>query len=58
VKLFKLAWDLVGSEFAGRHVQYERFYSGAPQVVKAHAHRHYPFAAAEAVVGDFLAGYP
>lgn len=58
VKLFKLAWDLIGSEFAGRHVQYERFYSGAPQVVKMHAHRHYPFADAEAVVGDFLAGYP
>lgn len=58
VKLFKLAWDLVGSEFAGRHVQYERFYSGAPAVVKMHAHRHYPFAEAEALAQDFLAAYP
>ena len=29
VKLFKLAWDSVGSEFASRHAQYEMFYSGA-----------------------------
>lgn len=58
VKLFKLAWDLVGSEFAGRHVQYERFYSGAPQVVKMHAHRHYPYAEAEQLAADFLASYP
>lgn len=57
VKLFKLAWDLVGSEFAGRHVQYERFYSGSAPVVKAHAHRFYPFAEAESVVDEFLATY-
>ncbi|WP_101523373.1 4-hydroxyphenylacetate 3-hydroxylase family protein [Nocardioides houyundeii] len=57
VKLFKLAWDLVGSEFAGRHVQYERFYSGAAPVVKMYAHRHYPFAEAEALVEEFLGSY-
>ncbi|MEU8523889.1 4-hydroxyphenylacetate 3-hydroxylase N-terminal domain-containing protein [Streptomyces sp. NBC_01216] len=32
VKLLKLAWDALGSEFAGRHEQYERFYQGAPHV--------------------------
>ncbi|MGW6458024.1 4-hydroxyphenylacetate 3-hydroxylase family protein [Streptomyces sp. NPDC055078] len=32
VKLLKLAWDAVGSEFASRHEQYERFYHGAPHV--------------------------
>lgn len=57
VKLFKLAWDLVGTEFAGRHVQYERFYSGSAAVVRAQAHRFYPFADAEALVDDFLATY-
>ncbi|MCD4533542.1 hypothetical protein LRP67_05560 [Nocardioides sp. cx-169] len=57
VKLFKLAWDLVGSEFAGRHVQYERFYSGNAAVVRAQAHRFYPFAETEALVGDFLGTY-
>jgi len=34
IKLFKLAWDIIGSEFAGRHQQYEMFYAGAPFVVK------------------------
>lgn len=57
VQLFKLAWDVVGSEFAGRHVQYERFYSGAVGVVRAQAHRFYPFAEVEELVGDFLASY-
>ena len=28
VKLMKLAWDAVGSEFGARHLQYEMFYSG------------------------------
>ncbi|MFI8960731.1 4-hydroxyphenylacetate 3-hydroxylase family protein [Streptomyces sp. NPDC053493] len=32
IKLLKLAWDALGSEFAGRHEQYERFYQGAPHV--------------------------
>jgi 4-hydroxyphenylacetate 3-monooxygenase len=25
LNLYKLAWDLVGSEFAGRHMLYEKF---------------------------------
>lgn len=57
VKLFKLAWELVGTEFAGRHVQYERFYSGSPPVVKAHAYRYYPWAKAEELAHDFLESY-
>ena len=28
MKLLRLAWDLLGSEFAGRHSQYEKFYAG------------------------------
>ena len=28
----RLAWDYLGSDFAGRHSQYERFYAG-PQFV-------------------------
>ncbi len=34
IKLFRLAWDIIGSEFAGRHQQYELFYAGAPFVVR------------------------
>ncbi len=29
-KFIKMAWDLLGSDFAGRHTQYERFYGGPP----------------------------
>ena len=31
-KLMRLAWDLVGTEFASRHTQYEMFYNGAQHV--------------------------
>lgn len=57
VKLLKLAWDAIGSEFAGRHVQYEMFYSGAPFVTKLHMARNYDFGAAQALVDKALAGY-
>ncbi|MEK8126722.1 4-hydroxyphenylacetate 3-hydroxylase N-terminal domain-containing protein [Paenibacillus filicis] len=30
VQLFKLAWDLVGSQLGSRHELYERFYAGDP----------------------------
>ena len=39
MKLFKLAWDMVGSEFAGRHLQYEKFYAGASFIIRNHAYR-------------------
>ncbi|GGR74660.1 4-hydroxyphenylacetate 3-monooxygenase [Nocardioides luteus] len=57
VKLFKLAWDAVGSEFAGRHQQYELFYSGAPFVVKGYAFRNFDYDAPVASVEEFLASY-
>ena len=47
VALLKLAWDLIGSEFAGRHQQYEKFYGGPAMTNKLHVYRHYDFAAAK-----------
>jgi 4-hydroxyphenylacetate 3-monooxygenase len=41
VKLLKLAWDAVGSEFASRHLQYEMFYAGAQFVTRGHSFRTY-----------------
>ncbi len=43
MKLFRLAWDLVGSEFAGRHQQYEKFYAGPPFVIRNHSFREAPW---------------
>lgn len=41
VKLLKLAWDTIGTEFASRHLQYEMFYNGATFVVRGNAYRTY-----------------
>ena len=57
VKLFKLAWDAVGSEFAGRHHQYELFYAGAPYVAKGYAYRNYGYDEAVSLVDAFLSSY-
>ena len=43
MKLYRLAWDLVGSEFAGRHTSYEKFYAGSYFVVRNHSHRETPW---------------
>lgn len=58
VKLFKLAWDAVGSEFGSRHTQYEMFYAGAPFVTKGHSLRTYDWPSAAAMVQRMLASYP
>jgi 4-hydroxyphenylacetate 3-monooxygenase len=57
VKLLKLAWDAVGSEFAGRHEQYEKFYAGAPFIVKNRFMWNYDFSTCEALVDKALSGY-
>jgi 4-hydroxyphenylacetate 3-monooxygenase len=58
VKLYKLAWDLVGTEFAGRHQQYELFYAGGrAQTTSIRAFRAFDFSAARAMVDRCLAGY-
>jgi len=58
VKLFKLAWDLVGSEFAGRHAQYELFYAGGrAQTTSTRVYRVFDFEAAKRRVDACLAGY-
>ena len=57
MKLFKLAWDVVGSEFAGRQQQYEKFYAGASFIIRNHSHREAPWALFDAVVDDLMAGY-
>ena len=55
VAILKMAWDLIGSEFAGRHEQYEKFYGGASFLVRQNMARSYDFAAASAMVDRALA---
>ncbi len=56
-KLFKLAWDLLGSDFGGRHLQYERFYMGPAFVVRGHVSRETEWGAFEGTVDDLLGRY-
>ncbi|MDE0942259.1 MAG: hypothetical protein OSB58_07450 [Alphaproteobacteria bacterium] len=57
MKLFRLAWDLVGSEFAGRHQQYEKFYAGASFIVRGHSFCEAPWGAFDKIVDDLMASY-
>jgi 4-hydroxyphenylacetate 3-monooxygenase len=55
VKLLKLVWDFVGTEFAGRQLQYEMFYSAAQPVVNRRMFKSYDWQAARAMVDRCLA---
>ena len=57
MKLYKLAWDLIGSEFAGRHLQYEKFYAGASFIVRNHSFREAPWDGFHAVVDELMRSY-
>jgi 4-hydroxyphenylacetate 3-monooxygenase len=57
VKLLKLLWDALGSEFGSRHLQYEMFYAGEPAAIQGREFRSFDWAAAEELVDRCLAGY-
>ena len=57
MKLFKLAWDVVGSEFAGRQQQYEKFYAGASFIIRNHSFREAPWEHFDGVVDNLMSGY-
>jgi 4-hydroxyphenylacetate 3-monooxygenase len=57
VKLLKLLWDALGSEFGSRHLQYEMFYAGEPGAIQGREFRSFNWAAVEALVDRCLASY-
>lgn len=57
MKLFKLSWDMVGSEFAGRQQQYEKFYAGASFIVRNHNYREADWDFFHGIVDDLMASY-
>ncbi len=57
VKLMKLAWDAVGSEFGSRHLQYEMFYSGAPFVTRGNSFRFFDWDSVKGPVDRFMSSY-
>jgi 4-hydroxyphenylacetate 3-monooxygenase len=57
MKLYKLAWDLLASEFGARHVQYENFYAGPPFLVRAHSMRLAPWDSFDGIVDAVMRSY-
>ena len=56
-KLFKAAWDAVGSDFAGRHMLYERFYIGPAFIARMHNYREADWEGMCGMVDKLLASY-
>jgi 4-hydroxyphenylacetate 3-monooxygenase len=57
IKLVKLIWDFVGTEFGGRQLQYEMFYSASQPVVNRRMFKSYDWTAAKAMVDRCLGEY-
>ena len=57
MKVLKLAWDLLGSEFAGRHAQYEKFYAGPGFVISGYSYNHLPWQEYEAGLDETMSRY-
>jgi 4-hydroxyphenylacetate 3-monooxygenase len=57
MKLLNLAWDLLGSDFAGRHMQYEKFYAGPAFVMNSYSYLTGPWAEWAGLVDDLLGSY-
>jgi 4-hydroxyphenylacetate 3-monooxygenase len=54
IKLMRLIWDFLGSEFGSRHAQYEKFYGGPSFAAKQNLYRNYDFKRAGALVDKAL----
>ena len=61
IKVMKLLWDAIGTEFGGRHELYERNYAGSWEDVRLQtfvgAQRNGELAAMEALVDQCMADY-
>jgi 4-hydroxyphenylacetate 3-monooxygenase len=54
IKLMRLIWDFLGSEFGSRHAQYEKFYGGPSFAAKQNLYRNFDFKRAGALVDRAL----
>ena len=57
MKLFRLAWDVLGSEFAGRHMSYEKFYAGPGHVMDLYSYFNCPWDKLKGRVAEAMSGY-
>jgi 4-hydroxyphenylacetate 3-monooxygenase len=54
IKLMRLLWDFLGSEFGSRHAQYEKFYGGPSFIAKQNLYRNFDFKRATGLVDKAL----
>lgn len=54
VKLYRLAWDMYGSEFGSRQQQYENFFAGPSFIVRNHSFREAPWSSFDGMVERFM----
>jgi 4-hydroxyphenylacetate 3-monooxygenase len=54
IKLMRLIWDFLGSEFGSRHAQYEKFYGGPSFVAKQNLYRNFDIKRATGLVDKAL----
>jgi 4-hydroxyphenylacetate 3-monooxygenase len=57
-KLLKLAWDLIGSEFSNRHLQYEMLYTGPRHLTRGRVARHFRWNVVDEAVQECLDSVP
>lgn len=57
MKLFKLAWDLIGSELASRHMSYEKFFIGPAFFVRSLSFNNAPWDDFQAISQELMASY-
>ena len=57
MKFLNLAWDLLGSDFAGRHMQYEKFYAGPAFVMNSYSYEVGLWGEWKQCLDDLLASY-
>jgi 4-hydroxyphenylacetate 3-monooxygenase len=56
VRLFRLAWELVGTQFGSRQALYERFFNGDVTVLRMRRFATYDYTRADQAVKSFFEG--
>ena len=54
VRLFRLAWDLIGTQFGSRQTLYERFFNGDVVQLRMRRYAQYHYTRAEESVQRFM----
>src|SRR5205814_1318262 len=58
VRLFRLAWDLTGTQFGSRQALYERFFNGDVVRLRQGRYQSYDYSDATGAVDRFFASLP